>query len=409
MPRPLRLAALAALACHALAIPAGAQTTSRLPELDKALSQAPAQLTRAQAAAFAKTVVEADRKASAARGEASVLKDKAVVVGDLTMPFTLEKVGRKPAKGWPVILSLHGGGTAPKALNDGQWRNQQTRYKALLKDCVYIAPRGPRDREPWHPYMFPCLEKLIATMIRHGEADPDRIYLMGYSEGGYACFRVLPGLVDRFAGIAAGGAADDLALAPAENLAHVAFDLQVGELDTGYDRIGMARKYDAALAALKKANPGLFDYRFKAHAGAPHDCPDYLPANAAIPWLLKHSRVTQPKTLLLRQGRWSPAAHFYWLAIEQPAGDMRLNARVKGQVIELDSPDTAPFPDVRVRLSDELVNLDLPVEVRVNGRLVHSGKVARSASLMRDTWLERLDPARIYCAEIRVPGESFAR
>lgn len=403
---PRTLAALALLAF----IP-GAALAQSAPAADAplaALAAPTTPLSKTAAAAFAKKIVETDRKESAARGEAELLKTNSVTVGDLTMPFTLKTVGKKPAAGWPLILSFHGGGTAPKHINDGQWRNQQTRYDAVLKDCMYVAPRGPRDREPWHPYMFPCIEKLVADLIRHGEVDPDRVYMMGFSEGGYAVFRALPRLSDRFAGMAAGGAADRLDLAPAENLANVAFDLQLGTGDTGFDRIGMARKYSAALDELEKKNKGLFNHRVKLHEGAGHDCPDYRPEFAAIPWMLKHRRAPQPKQILLRQGSWSPTKLHYWLCLEDAEKDLILDAKISGNRIDINTPHE-PIGALRVRLNDQMVNLDAPVEVRVNGKSVHKAKLNRSAALQKATWLERLDPARIYSAEVLVPMEAFKK
>src|SRR5262249_49802185 len=37
-------------------------------------------------------------------------------------PYTVKQVGKKPKNGWPLFIAMHGGGNAPKALNDSQWK-----------------------------------------------------------------------------------------------------------------------------------------------------------------------------------------------------------------------------------------------------------------------------------------------
>ena len=386
----------------------GAATSS--PTLDQGLqaliANAPASLTREQAARLQAAIVRKDAEWAKASGAEADLARNQIRWDKWTMPIDVQQVGKKLAKGWPLIISLHGGGTCPKAVNDGQWRNQVARYRQLLKDCIYVAPRAPRDSEPWHPYMYPLLEKLISDMVALREVDPDRVYLMGYSEGGYACFRVQPGILDRFAGIAAGGAADQLDLAPAENLANVAFDLQVGEFDRGYDRIGLARKYASALDGLEKANPGLFRHRFKAHAGAPHDCPDYKPEFAAIPWMLESVRNPQPGSVIWVQGGWTKPKNFYWLSVDEEGGKgSRLEASLdkRSSVINL---KTNHHGKITVHLNDSMINLEKPLIVNINGSTVFKGTVKRDAKVMVSSWLQRRDPRQIYSVALQVERPS---
>ena len=48
-----------------------------------------------------------------------------VTSGKYLSPYLVRKVGKKPASGWPLFIAMHGGGGAPKELNDGQWRMMQ--------------------------------------------------------------------------------------------------------------------------------------------------------------------------------------------------------------------------------------------------------------------------------------------
>lgn len=376
------------------------------PEVEKKIAALPLPekvVSPADAESFTKTLIRQTQTAFQSDSTTIEVQHREVLSADgaLKMPYALQTAGKKPAKGWPLIISLHGGGTAPKQINDAQWENQKRRYGAVLKNCKYLTPRAPRDREPWHPYVFPLFEKLITQMIWLESVDPDRVYLMGYSEGGYSCFRVIPALLDRLAGLAPGGAADELPLAPPENLSAVLFDLQVGELDKGYNRIGLAHQWNEALIPLHHRYPNAYRFRFKAHTGAPHDCPDYKPENAVIPWFLTQPpRNPQPSFLRWNQGRWKPAEHFYWLRTDAPCNDFKINAEIKENTVILESED---YSEIFVRLNDRMVNLDEAVTFMANGQKIFSGKLKRSAKTMRRTFLEKLDPGQIYSCEVKVP------
>ena len=54
--------------------------------------------------------------------------------GQLEMPFFYAKFGTKPASGRSMYISMHGGGGAPKQVNDQQWENQKRLYR--LKEGV---------------------------------------------------------------------------------------------------------------------------------------------------------------------------------------------------------------------------------------------------------------------------------
>jgi hypothetical protein len=90
---------------------------------------------------------------------------------------------------------------------------------------------------------------------------------------------------------------------------------------------------------------------------------------------------------------------FYWLAVDltqaQPATTLR--ASVDGQKISLDSDDVH---QVRVRLSDELVDLDQPVVIEANGAEVWNEVVPRTIANLAKTLEERGDPASVWSGEV---------
>ena len=64
----------------------------------------------------------------------------AITLGTHKMPLHLKTFGVEPKEGWSLWISMHGGGGAPKAVNDQQWENQKRLYR--LEEGIYVAPRG---------------------------------------------------------------------------------------------------------------------------------------------------------------------------------------------------------------------------------------------------------------------------
>lgn len=81
------------------------------------------------------------------------------------------------------------------------------------------------------------------------KADPNRVYVMGYSAGGDGVYQLGPRMADYWAGAAmmAGHPNDASPL----GLRNVAFALQVGAQDDGYNRNKIAQEWAAKLGQLK--------------------------------------------------------------------------------------------------------------------------------------------------------------
>jgi poly(3-hydroxybutyrate) depolymerase len=81
----------------------------------------------------------------------------------------------------PVLVLLHGAGD--------QAENFAHAWKSLAqkKQIVLIAPQLPRDPtlEPQIPKILPCL---VDDVRKQASLDPRRVYLFGYSMGGYLAY-----------------------------------------------------------------------------------------------------------------------------------------------------------------------------------------------------------------------------
>ena len=114
----------------------------------------------------------------------SEMESKIVKLDDLEMPFWYKTFGKLPANGRSLYISLHGGGGAPAAVNDQQWENQKRLY--TINEGVYLAPRAPTNTwNLWHQsHIDRFLTRLIENLVVFENANPNRVYVLGYSAGG---------------------------------------------------------------------------------------------------------------------------------------------------------------------------------------------------------------------------------
>jgi hypothetical protein len=82
---------------------------------------------------------------------------------------------------------------------------------------------------------------------------------------------------------------------------------------------------------------------------------------------------------------------FYWLkrAASATNPDEVYAAHVEGQTITIETPATGTLI---LRLSDALLDLDLPIRVVAGGRLIFEGTVRRSLAAIVQSLQERQDP-----------------
>lgn len=342
-------------------------------------------------------------------------------LGEYTMPFVLLHKGEKPAGGWPLFLCLHGGGGNAEAkgphewdVNSREWQAQKTLFaKVYQAPGLYFVPRMADDRKGrwWFDHNQQAFALVIARAILFRDVDPDRVYLMGISEGGYGAIRFAANRPDRFAGCGGMAAAEPLSTSPPENLRNVAFRIDIGEKDTMYDRVGLARRMGEALAGLKAKDPGGYDFVVNVQAGRGHGV-DYSLTPA---WLAQHVRNPRPDRV-----EWTVvpfdttvALQHHWLALEGPPErlPLHLSATLRENRLSLDAwrdgdgGARVPATDgvVLVRLDDRLADLDRPIALVVNGRERPAQRAVRSLATLAKTLAERDDPQLGFSAELRVP------
>lgn len=336
-----------------------------------------------------KTLVEAQKKVRV--GE---LDAKAITQGDKTLKWLGRTFGIAPPDGRSLWISMHGGGNAPAAVNDQQWRNQIRLYQP--EEGIYVAPRAPTDTwNLWHEaHIDPLFSRLIEDMIALRGVNPNKIYLMGYSAGGDGVWQLAPRMADRFAAAAMmAGHPGDASLLPLRNLPFAIF---VGGADAAYGRNKIDAEKANQLDALHTADPEGYIHFSRVYEGLPH----WMNGKdaEALPWMEKFTRNPWPRKIIWVQ---DDVTHdrFYWLQIPKRTAKVKqqIIATVTGQNIELDGDVPT---GIKILLSDELLDLDRPIKVTINDQPSREFKVTRQQHVIREALTNRLDPAATPTAEI---------
>lgn len=334
---------------------------------------------------------ESVREARQADRDAGVLVD-----GELRMPLFIRTFGDKPPQGHSVFISLHGGGNAPAAVNDGQWQNQQRLYEPA--EGIYVAPRAPTNTwNLWHePHIDRLLDRLIDMLAATDGANRNRVYLMGYSAGGDGVYQLAPRMADRWAAAAMmAGHPNDASPA---SLRNVPFALQVGGRDAAYNRNTIAAEWQQKLNALQQADPGGYEHFVKVYPEHGH----WMQREDAIalPWMAKHTRDPVPRRVVWQQ---DDVVHnrSYWLAVDEDNRKARSTvvAEIDGQQVTVESNDLTA---VTVHLDDRLVDLDEPIHVIANGQSLPVMQPPRLIATLARTIATRGDADLCFSAAIPV-------
>lgn len=372
----------------------------------------------------------------AEEGERPRLTTRTMPLREFRMPFRLvrREASGVPEAGRPMFICTHGGGgnggvDGPHAweVNSREWAIQSRFATGLYApEGLYFVPRMADDRRGrWrHAHHLDQFELAIRHGILFWGVDPNRVYKLGISQGGFASAIIGAFMPDLFAGInpMAGGVGLGN---PVENLRNLPCFTSIGENDTMFNRVGNAIAWHERLDELHAADPsGYAHHVLDLQAGRGHGI-DYRPG---APWIARFTRDPHPEAITWvsteLDGRRRDS--MYWLELEGNAlrGAIRLTARIDrernrvdvtahqlatsnptGDPTQITADDAEPVPltgaRVNVLLNDELLDLDRPVTVTCNGQTVFTGRVTRDAGALLETLVRRGDPS--YAFPVRVP------
>ena len=349
-----------------------------------------------QEAQQALELLAADHRVSIRQSRRGEMDAKVIKVDGTEMPFEMKLFGEKPKDGRSLVISMHGGGGAPKRVNDQQWDNQKKLYE--IDEGIYLAPRAPTDSwNMWHQGHIDVLyTRLIENLIAIEDVNPNRVFITGYSAGGDGVFQLAPRMADQLA--AAGMMAGHPNETKPDGLRNLPFTLHVGGKDAAYNRNTIAQTWSDKLAELKQADMGGYEHWAKIYPEKGHwmDRED----REGIKWMLKYSRNMIPDKVVWLQ---DDVLHqrFYWLKAEAgkaKAGDRVIASRSGSNI----SIEEAPAGKLIVLLRDDMLNLDDEVTVTKGEKQLWRGKAIRTIKSMAETLADRGDPTATFCAQVEV-------
>jgi predicted esterase len=356
-------------------------------------------LTAKEAAAATEAINRSETEAFTATARQD-WEQRKIVIGNDSLIFTVKVFGTKPADGRSMYISLHGGGNGPATMNDQQYKNQQRLYTPA--EGIYFVPRAPSNTwNMWHQKPVDgLLERAIADAIIMEGVNPDKVYLMGYSAGGDGVYQLAPRMADHWAAASmmAGHPGDAAVL----NLRNLPFFLAVGEKDAAYNRNGLLTQWAKTLDSLQQIDKGGFVHDAHLMAGMPHWMKQQ--DTIAVAWMAQFRRNPIPEKINWIQDD-ETRNYFYWLGVPNDSakkGDTVL-ASYHGQEITVQRNDT---DTLYILLNDKMMDLNKPIVLRQNGKLIFKGKVTRSKELIHKTYRDRRDSSYVFSAGIRIVNGS---
>ncbi len=311
-------------------------------------------------------------------------------------PYVVKTVGTRPSSGWPLFIAMHGGGGAPQELNDSQWKMMQYYYKdhPELGGYQYLALRAPNNT--WNGfydvYVYPLIENLIRQFALFGDVDVNKVFIMGYSHGGYGAFAIGPKIPYRFAAIHASAAAPTDGETTPKTLRTTRFSFMVGGKDTMYGRASRCQAFDASVKELRGNRDDIYPVTFQwienhGHGG--------LPDRDKITEMYSAVRNPVPHELTWAMTD-EVVKDFFWLQTSQPKKGTEIQASCKGNKITLEG---ATLEGTKVFLDERLVNFGKPVVIHSGGKQ-STYKVNPSLRILCRSMQERGDPDLAFTAEV---------
>ncbi|MEE2826367.1 MAG: transglutaminase domain-containing protein [Planctomycetota bacterium] len=280
-------------------------------------------------------------------------------------PYTVKEVGKRPPAGWPLFIAMHGGGGAPAHVNDSQWKIMQRYYKDQpgVTGYKYLALRAPNNT--WNgfyaDYVYPLIENLVQQMVVLGDVDPNKVFIMGYSHGGYGAFAIGPKIPYRFAAVHSSAAAPTGGETSAKTLRNTRFTFMVGENDNAYGRRERCEAFAKEIKQLQQDHPGEYPVEFLYKPGFGHGG---LPDRDMIAEMYEYTRVNQPKNLTWQMTD-TVIDQFDWISVENPGKGKMVEASIDDNQITV---STENVDTLTVWLDSRLIDPARPVTTKAFGK-----------------------------------------
>ena len=296
---------------------------------------------------------------------------------------------------------MHGGGGAPKEVNDGQWQHMQIYYKDQPGGTgyKYLALCAPNDT--WNGFYDDYVPPLIGNLLRQfalfGDIDTNKVFLIGYSHGGYGAFFIGPKIPDRFAAIHASASAPTDGTISPRNLRNTRFTFMIGELDDAFGRRERCERFDKEIQKLRSESKGDYPVEMEFKKGLGHGG---LPDRDKIKSLYEFTRNPVPGHVT-----WdltdSVIGDFFWLSVSKPERGQKFDATIRDNQVQITTQNAKQFD---LNLDGRLVNFDNPLRVVVDGK-TQEMKVRPSLLTLCQSIIQRGDIQLSYNCRVHLDVE----
>lgn len=305
-----------------------------------------------------------------------------------------------------LFVGLHGGGEgsgdADTSLGAYRGACASRGWLGLFPEVLEKTERGWTDSgtEEW-------VLSLVDRALWQFDIDPSRVYIGGHSMGGYGTWAIGAHHPDRFAaGVASAGAPSPVyqggrVVSIQKGIIPNLRSLPLLVFQSTDDPKVPPDANQAAVREIEKARSrygGYADFTYWEVGDRGHGFPKGG-TEALLGRIEGFERDPLPSKVV-----WQPdlswKRQFYWLSWDKPKPGALVIAQRTGNTIELDLRRT-DGEGLRVLLSGDLVALDEPVVVRVNGSKVFDGMVEPSFATLVETRAHG-DAGRAFVAAVRV-------
>ncbi len=262
---------------------------------------------------------------------------------------------------------MHGGGGTQREVNDSQWRHMQIYYRdqPQLPGYKYLALRAPNDT--WNgfydDYVYPLIHRLILQQVLFADVDPDRVFLIGYSHGGYGAFAIGPKMPDHFAAIHSSAAAPTDGQSLAETLRNTRFTFMIGANDHAYGRAERCRDFADRIAVLRGERTDIYPVAMEWKEDYGHGG---LPDRDKIAEMYPFVRDVTPRNLTWHMS--DTVIHdFDWLTCDSARPGSSIVAACSDQRLEL---STSGCQELTIWLDERLVDVERPLTIVIDGQML---------------------------------------
>ncbi|NLX58437.1 MAG: alpha/beta hydrolase [Phycisphaerae bacterium] len=337
--------------------------------------------------------------AAASGGQGGDLRGAPVAVVETPAgPMRVAVLKDAGGRGKGTVIYLHGGGGSNGARdNEMTWGWGVSRTAMLSCASTRLLTRClAKDDAATNAWILPHEVQSVSTVLdaylRSTDADPDRIYLVGHSMGGYGAWVFASIEPDRYGAIV--NVAGEAHRATYENFCNVDFASFLGLKD---HRAAKAKEGMDALAALSAKQPGYYRSHWAPYPDKEHDigAAQYKDIDG---YLRPLKRTAYPRLVV-----WHPVAEwktrFYNIGMARPSPG-KTSVRAEMGQDNMVTVTSSGADALTVYLNERLIDFEKDVAVVWNGKRVHAGRLSPCLDVMLETLADRCDSGMFYTAKV---------